>query len=309
MKMTGLRTMMLGLLVLFVMNAARAEEAFDWNAAGHIAVQSGGRVKTLDTFSRELVKAIYGKSSYQNQNPVETYFRWMADGEYWANQPLFYLTKGGLRGQLGMDAHSGNHFSMLELEGQQAIVQFAIDGQKREEAGEKATFTQTKAGELLGRMHKLSGVFSHQDPLFVPPPQDAKFGEWKPMTQVLGALEDTAMNAPPLSEAEQYFALSFAGIYNSVRDSRADIFNTAVQVFVQTQEELLAVQPDLLSRLAWENRYNRYEPYRWARVLLALAFVLYLFSLKEAWSRLKTPAWISVLLGFVLYSIGLGMRA
>ena len=285
---------------------------FDWNLAGRIAVQSGGRVKPLDTFARELTAQITGKKSYQNQHPVETYFRWMSDGEYWAEQPLIYLPKSDLRTRLGLNDRKGNRFSMAELRDAPALMDISLEAQTRQETGEKLTFTQTKANELLNRMHVLSAVFSHESPLFVPMRGGSPDAAWMDMARIMTMFSDSSpvpSAEMPAGDTLPALGLSFAALYNSMRDNRADMFNAGASVFLSTQNDILAVRPDVLKRLQWEIISNRFQPFWWAKLALAAGFILFLFSLKKSLSRLQTGGWAMTAAGFTLYTLGMIARA
>lgn len=281
-----------------------ASNSFDWKLAGQIAVQAGGRIKPLDTYAGELVKSICGKSSYTHEHPVETYFRWMSDGEYWASQPLLYLPKGNLRERLGLESVKGNFFSLFDLQQRTELHDVVMEAQARQGAGEKLTFTHSKALDLLARMQSLSDAFAHEEPRLVPAAGD---GEWRIMPALLLALEDTA--AAPPSEAEHALALGFVAMYNSLRDERADIFNMGMQVFVETQREMLAASPKLLDKLEWELRLNHWQPFLWAKLLLALSLLIYLFSFRRTWTRLRSGGFVALILGWILYTLGMALRA
>lgn len=280
---------------------------YDWETAGRIAVQTGGRTKPLDTFARDLVAQIHGKSSYHGQHPVQTYFRWMADGEAWAVEPLVYIPKSDLRDQLGL-AGSGNYYSLEDISQSRALIDIVMEGQRREQAGDKATFSQTKASELFNRLHVLSAVFAHELPLFVPAPDGDPDAPWQPMTAALALLSDSA-RAGAHNGALSTLGISFAALYNSVRDGRPDIFNTAAGVFVATQQELLARHTGTLARLRAEHLYNHLRPFFWAKLLLAAGFGLYVLSLRGALARLRSAATISMLGALLFYTAGLALRA
>lgn len=285
---------------------------FDWELAGRIAVQAGGRVKPLDTFARELVAQITGKTRFRDQHPVETYFRWMSDGEEWSKQELIYLPKGDLRSRLGLNDHKGSRFSLVELQNASGLMDVAMEAQKRQEAGEKLTFTQSKANDLINRMQILSTVFSHETPLYVPVNGGDPQSTWLSMSQAMMMLGDSLLAAsmePSSGDTLPVLGLSFAALYNSIRDHRADMFNAAASVFVSTQSDIFALRPTLLSRLRWEAIYTRLHPFLWAKIALGGAFLLFAFSLHRRLSRIQPAALAAMAAGFVLYTAGLAIRA
>ena len=286
---------------------------FDWNAAGKISVQSGGRVKPLDTFSRELVGQIYGKSSYQGEHPVQTYFRWMSDGERWAHEPLLILQKGDLRTRMGLGDSKEKHFSLHDLQGNKALFDIMHEGQAADAAGEKLSFTQSQAGELLNRMHILNAVFTHENPFMVPTDASDPMIPWLSMPTALQALDSTAIaqmeSGGSVSDTLQALALAFTGMYHAVGDGRADVFNTAVKVFAETQHALLEQQPQTLSRLNWEIWYNRLQPFFLAKIFLITGFLFYALSWRKGWDKLKSAGFTGLVFGLISYTSGMAMRA
>jgi cytochrome c-type biogenesis protein CcsB len=293
-------------------NSGADYSQFDWKTAGQIAVQAGGRVKPLDTYARDLVSMVYGKSSYEGQNPVMTYFLWMADGEKWAKTPLLYLPKGELRTKIGLESKAGSHFAFLEMHEHPALMDIATDGQKAQEAGGKANFVQTKAIDLLNRMQVMSAVFSHEGPYFVPVSGDDPNAEWLPMTRALAALSDSTADSTKtstVSDTLQTMGLAFVGMYNAVREGRADIFNTASSLFLSTQTLLIKNQPGVVARISREIFYNRFQPFFWAKVLLGLSFVCFLFGINPKWAVLQKFGLPLLAAGFLVYTSGMGLRA
>lgn len=289
----------------------RALDGFDWNLAGRIAVQSNGRIKPLDSFAREVVTSVCGKSDYEGQHPVETYFRWMSDGEYWHAQPLLYLPNGKLRSELHLDAHHGSYFSFEEMQSARELMTLAMQGENARTAGGKASFVQSRAAEFLDHMSMLSGVFTHENPLFVPVESDGAQSTWRTMPSVVAMFSDSALldsNSQTVSDTLQTLTLAWAGMYNAVRENRPDIFSISAKMFAEVQQNMLADR-QVFSKLDWEYRYNHFEPFQWARWLLALGFAGYLISLKRGWGRWKIAGLMGLAAGFLLYTSGMAMRA
>ena len=297
------------LALMFTLTWANASEDFDWKLAGQIVVQDGGRLKPLDTFARETVSDVTGKDRYEGQSPVETYFRWMSDGERWADMPLVYLPKGDLRKELDLTDHQGSRFSIEELRSRPRLMQIVMEAQQANKAGDKLSFTQSKANEILHKLNTLSLVFSHEVPSYVPPlTGDAKTSTWASMPELLSEIDRDSMNTSAVADEYASLELAFAGMYNAVVDNRPDIFNTSAELFVETQNSILANQPEIESTLSWELRYNSLNPFFWARMLLLLAAILFGMSYTERFSKLRSSAVLGMLGGLAFYSTGMIMR-
>lgn len=293
---------------LITFSCANAEE-FNWNLAGQIAVQDGGRIKPLDTFARELVTDVVGKDSYEGQHPVETYFRWMADGNRWSDMPLVYLPKGDLRKELGLQDQPGSRFSIQDLHSKPRLMQIVMEAQEAQKAGEKLSFTQSKAGEILHKLNTLSMVFTHEEPMFVPPlTGDATTITWSTMPEMLAQLDRDSMNAVGVNEDLSSLGLAFAGMYHSVMDNRPDMFNTSADLFVSTQQGIIAQQPAIKSTLDLEVLYNRLSPFLWARILLLLSAVAFALSYKPKFAKLHSYALFGMIGGLAFYSTAMILR-
>ncbi len=282
-----------------------SSQDFGWEMAGRIVVQHGGRVKPLDTFAREMVKTIYAKDVFQDQHPVETYFRWMSDGDHWVGEPILYLGKGDLRKELGLEEHEGHYFTVNELQGMPRLREIVMEGMTADREGEKLSFTQSQASELINRLGMMNSLFNHVVPLMLPAPGGDPLTTWGNLPDLLQKVDhDSSL----VSEEEASLSLAFAGMYHSLHDNRPDMFNTSASVFINTQLAMIEDHPEVISSLDWEVNYNALEPFIWARILLLIAFVLFLFSLKDSWAKLKSLAITAMLGGIVMYSAGMIMR-
>jgi cytochrome c-type biogenesis protein CcsB len=91
----------------------------DFKQAGLLAIQEGGRRKPLDTFAREALTKITGRSSYKAQNGR----RWSAtdwvlsallETNDWRNEPMVLVSRGDLKQRLGLD-NGPRRFSWQQL--------------------------------------------------------------------------------------------------------------------------------------------------------------------------------------------------
>lgn len=101
----------LALLVLLVVAAplrgqddpgrhAAFRAALDEETLGLVAVQTEGRVKTLDSFAREMTGYVTGRRAIDGQSAVFTYFDFMLRPEAYASRPVIFVPKKLLRSQI-----------------------------------------------------------------------------------------------------------------------------------------------------------------------------------------------------------------
>ena len=77
-----------------------------------------GRMKPLDTLSREMVVKITKRSSFQDWEPLDLYFSWMLMPRYWYEQPLIAVRNPGVKEILGVSSET-THVSALSLMNEQ----------------------------------------------------------------------------------------------------------------------------------------------------------------------------------------------
>ena len=75
-----------------------------------------GRMKPLDTLSREMVVKITKRSSFQGWEPMDLIFSWMVSPRYWFDQPIIAVRNPGLKELLGVSPET-THVSPASLLG------------------------------------------------------------------------------------------------------------------------------------------------------------------------------------------------
>src|SRR5688500_17040645 len=81
--------------------AANAEDAgfkpgeprkgWSFRDAGLIPIQSGGRLKPLDSYAREIVLYVTGSRSHAGWQPVDLLFSWLSFYRGWESLPLIQV--------------------------------------------------------------------------------------------------------------------------------------------------------------------------------------------------------------------------
>lgn len=97
---------------------------WSFESAGLIPVQSGGRVKPLDSVAREFVLFITGSRTLGKWEPMDLVFSWISHPEYWENQDLIRIAHKDLLKQLLLDP-TRSRFSAKELLTNVTLAQYA----------------------------------------------------------------------------------------------------------------------------------------------------------------------------------------
>ena len=83
-----------------------------------------GRMKPLDTLSREMVIKITKRSHFQGWDPIDLYLSWFSDASYWYNQPLIFVKDPQIKQFLGVDPETRrvSAASLLDERGQYRLA-------------------------------------------------------------------------------------------------------------------------------------------------------------------------------------------
>src|SRR3989338_10478887 len=79
-----------------------------------LPIQHGGRIKPLDTFSREVSQTVTGRTSFQGISSIDLLFSWLFFPEKWINTPFIRLDSIELKEKLGLSL-TQKHFSPIEI--------------------------------------------------------------------------------------------------------------------------------------------------------------------------------------------------
>ncbi len=78
-------------------NALELDRTVNWQQARLIVVQDAGRYKTLESFARESMAAMYGHEHLPGLSPLASLFDWLFNGEAYLDSPAVKIRDRGLR--------------------------------------------------------------------------------------------------------------------------------------------------------------------------------------------------------------------
>ena len=107
--------------VLFIgAMVSQAEASSATNALRYLPVQDAGRVKPLETLTRETLQLVYGSQKYRSpvdgskRDALETVMTWMLVPTFWDSQKIVEINHKGLKDSLNL-ARDDKYFSPSEL--------------------------------------------------------------------------------------------------------------------------------------------------------------------------------------------------
>jgi cytochrome c-type biogenesis protein CcsB len=275
----------------------------DFEQWGLLSIQDGGRRKPMDTFAKETLLRLSGKSSYTATDKHvfdynEFVLSMLLTPRDWSKEPLILVGYRPLVEQLGLDP-AKKRFSFEELSSLPALESLVRDASQAHQQEKELTRTQKEAENISGRLTLFANLRSGQSLLIVPPPTNPN-GRWLLPTEI----ENTYPNGQSNGAIEHLGSLIQA--YQS-----GDTFNLNLQAS-QLRASLRTLSPQIYpseARLKLEYFYNHLDPFGWAMIFYALALVG--FSIAKA---PKIPRWIcsvallTALAGVLFHAGGIALR-
>src|SRR5205809_2702370 len=144
----------------------------DFKQFGLLAIQDGGRRKPIDTFARETLIRITGRSTYTDKGgrrwqPNDFVLSALLDTRDWKNEPMVLISSGQLIEQLGLDK-TQRRFSFAQLAGSAELQRLASEAQAAKRAEKPLTGVQQEALSVSDRLTLFSRVMDGSAFLIVP---------------------------------------------------------------------------------------------------------------------------------------------
>src|SRR5205809_8032788 len=148
--------------------------ALDFKQFGLLAIQDGGRRKPIDTFARETLIRITGRSTYTDKGgrrwqPNDFVLSALLDTRDWKNEPMVLISSGQLIEQLGLDK-TQRRFSFAELTGSAELQRIVTEAQALKRAEKPLTRVQQEALSVSDRLTLFARVMDGSGLLIVPAP-------------------------------------------------------------------------------------------------------------------------------------------
>jgi cytochrome c-type biogenesis protein CcsB len=239
---------------------------------GLLAIQEGGRRKPVDTFAKEALIRITGRSTCtdktgRNWRPNDFILSALTETHDWKNEPIVLISSGQLVEQLGLDK-TQRRFSFAQLTGSAELQRLATEAQALKRAEKPLTRVQQEALSVSDRLTLFAHVLDGSALLIVPAPSN----ETDPWVDPSGwSKYYSEAQAAPLQTELQTIANSYA---------QGDGFNLN-RGANQLRESLRALSPSIYpgdQKLRLEYFYNHFEAFYRAIWCYGIALVILLIA-------------------------------
>src|SRR5437764_2777664 len=141
---------------------------------GLLAIQEGGRRKPMDTFAKETLIRVTGRSTYTDKagrtwRPNDFVLSALIEAHDWKNEPMVLISSGQLIEQLGLDK-TQRRFSFAQLTGSAELQRLATEAQALKRAEKPLNRVQQEALSVSDRLTLLAHVLDGSALLIVPAP-------------------------------------------------------------------------------------------------------------------------------------------
>ena len=274
-----------------------------------IPIQQGGRLKPLDTFAREAVQTVTGKTKFHDMEAIEVIFSWMFYPNTWNETPVIEITREELKTKLGLNVKQ-KYFSLEEiyrLQGLQKLFQEVHEKQEREE---KLSRLEENIERLSTQITVLERM-SSGDLLTIIPHSKGAIENWFSLAQLsdLNQFREVYPEEKSQDLLKQVQA-QFASLGNAYDKNEKDTFFTLTKD-IEAKLSQLPSKPNypFVTSLNTEVFYNDFHPFRKAWIFYVLSFLAFLLYFALAKNKiLATLGFSTSLVAFLLHSFGFYLR-
>lgn len=303
--------------------AALLDEQVDWSRAKLIAVQDGGRYKTLDSFAREAFATMSGREHLPGLSPTASLFEWLFNRSAYADERLVKIREAAVRLELAQSLPPDVRTMLVDQ--RFFTLREITDPRVQQQLQRMATqnIMRTAVNRVFGALAMADRM--QQFFAIVPEPGGDEEAPWYPVDAVAVNLNDEALSqlgvgfATPPDESEKIPNLTSDQALRLTVDwqllRRAWLSGDAgnVQTYVDRLAGYLPtlaaadVYPALSQRQA-EATYYQQHKFIYAYLVYFFALLISVVALVTSWKTPRVLTYLLLLIGLGLHAYGLGLR-
>jgi len=296
------------LAVVFAGQVGHAQQApgdssaLNFKQFGLLAIQDNGRRKPIDTFAKESLIRITGRSTYtsggRKWSPNDFVLSALLETHDWKTEPMVLVSFGKLKEQLGLDK-TQRRFSFAQLTALPELNRLANEAHELRRAEKPLDRLQQEVMSVSERLALFAHVMDGSAFLIVPASKN----------------ETDAWVVPP-EFSRYYIDAQFAPIQIQLQTLatayvQADGFNFS-RGSNQLRQDLRALSPSIYPQdrqLRLEYFYNHFDAFYRAIWSYGLAFLVLLIAhLRTRGGALRKVGVTIAVLGLLLHASGIAMR-
>lgn len=265
-------------------------KGWSFEDAAHIPIQSGGRLKPLDSYARETILLFTGSRSYPGWNPVDFLLSLISEPLVWSERKIIRTTHPEVKRQLLLD-EKRSFYSPQELFHNNVLMQYlqTIKSLSSQEKTSRKTSRESELFKLGNAIMTFRSIVSGSA-LTVIPSKDSQ--SWR---NVIESKED-----------REFLDLhrTIAGMLRAYISGDQSEFEQNAKLSRQKLTEFLPTDQGSAKQISAEVAYNQYRPFLIAWIFYLLSTVSWLLFRNQFPILFKASIWI----GFFAHLMGLILR-
>jgi cytochrome c-type biogenesis protein CcsB len=277
----------------------------DFKQFGLLAIQDNGRRKPIDTFARQSLIQLTGRSSYtdksgRNWNADDFLLSAILETHDWKNEPMILVPYGKLKQQLSLEK-TQRRFTFAQLIGSAELRGLAEEARTCKRAEQPLDRTKQEALSVSDRLALFARIIDGSALLLVPSPKSASDPWLVPEPAAVASYFNEQQFEPAVN--------ALAKMMQSYGAADAFAFSSASR---EAREILRALSPSVYpeeSKLGLEYFYNHFDGFYRAIWLYGLAFVLLLIGhLRKRGGLLPIAGVVVALAALAFHATGIILR-
>jgi cytochrome c-type biogenesis protein CcsB len=277
----------------------------DFKQFSLLAIQDNGRRKPVDTFAKETLIRVTGRSTYTDKagrkwSPNDFLLSALLETHDWKTEPMVLLSFGKLKEQLGLDK-TQRRFSFAQLSSSAELHRIANEAHALKRAEKPLDRMQQEAMSVSDRLTLFAHVLDGSSFLIVPASKSETEQWFVPEPSVVARDYDEAKFSPTLSSLTQ----TMRGY------ASADSFNFSSNAR-RLRENLRALSPSIYpteSQLRVEYFYNHFDGFYRAAWCYGIALVILIAAhLRQRGGWLRNVGVALATVGLLFHASAIVMR-
>ena len=252
---------------------------------GLMPLQSGGRLKPLDTLARETIKIFNGRETVAGRHHVEVLLSMLFNPKFWEEHEFVKVDYGPLRKDLALPAEK-RLFSLSELKKNEKLLPLFQALQTKEQNEEKLDGYFQAVSRIRNQFNYFAYLISGKLFAVVPPKKGLGTDKWLGLDEL----------SEPMKVRFWLIAATFENADPKVQERAGEKGKEFISLAMAENPELYPKA----SAMELEAHYNNFRPWRYAWVLGIIAMILLSASLVKGNSVLGRAG-----MGFFLASMAL----
>ena len=277
--------------------------SLDYKQFGLLAIQDGGRRKPIDTFARETLIRVTGRSTYTDKagrkwTPNDFVLSALLETHDWRNEPMVLVSLGQVIEKLGLDK-TQRRFTFSQLTALPELNRLANEAHALRKAEKPLDRLQQEVMSVSERLALFANVINGNAFLIVPAPQ-SETDPWVLPPEYSRYYSDEQF--APIQIQLQTVAsgytngdsFNFSRASNQLRDS---LRNLSPRIYLQDRQ------------LRLEYFYNHFDGFYRAIWFYGLAFLVLLVAhLRRTGTALRSIGVAIAILGLAFHATGIVLR-